>query len=478
MSNKPLTPTKITPATYFSEYVFIVDKDDDQFWVSLAREYVCACIQTSMEGKTIAQILKALTITGERGDLKSYKKYESFNKSDNPHIKRIAEFGDKPKLSVYKIIDQKLDAYLKHRNIELEKCYDFFCSDNIFETTIECWFKELYELVNKNVGKTMVCGDVVKPITYSYFVDELKKIPSGLNPTDKNRAIQNKISEQIKYYTQETDIRVYNRANFTKLKYSYYLEFGSTQNKSVKMFKVSPDCFAMLAQGSTVFCVIDDKEKTKRLFKQFKQFVATAPHYQPLKRVGFVGTICDMWWSGIWWWLKKNPEPSATSEYLTSVFRQNGFDITGEFTKTNDVLKILNENSKLDYHLGVDYDSTVSEKLIANGFELVRNHISHDYSLKKKDVVTTFVSFAGYPNDESNYALTQYKFTAKNNNLYGIKVGTNIETAEKVLEHFGYEKFAGNYVNHKVIVSLKTLHGEITKISIKLQSDYLGNKLF
>lgn len=477
MSNRILKPSKITPASYFAEYIFVIDKDDDPYWVAISREFFCACITETHNTKTIAQILNYFNVESERNDIKSYKKYNKYSSSENPRIKRVVDLPDSSKLSVYKIIQQKFDTYLKHRDVEREKAYDFFASDSIYETTVGCWFKELYTLQNAHARETMICGEVVKPLTYNDLVTQIKALPVGLGDEEKNRIIQRKISEQIRFVTRETDIKEYNNYNFRTIKYSYYLEYGSTINSSVKMFRISPTKFAMLAKNSTILCVIDDKEKTKRLYKQFKEFIKGCPHWKPEKRTGFVGLICDMWWSGMWWWTKKMPEPSATYEYLTEVFKQNGFDIDGIFTQTNEVVKILNENSKLDYKIGSDYDTNISENLIANGYELVRNYMSHDYTLKAK-TSTTFVSFAGYPNDQAEYHLTQYKFNKKTNNVYGIKIGTKIEVAEKVLEHFGYEKFAGKYINKKVIIKLKTEDGVITRIDIRLQSDYLGNMLY
>ena len=477
MSNKTFTPTRITPATYFAEYIFAVDKDDDPFWVAIARDYVCACILDTQKDKTISQLLKLFSITGDKNVLKSYQKFDKYKTINNQRIKAVVELPDDSKLNVFKVIQQKIDAYLKARNMELEKSYDFFAQDGLYETTIECWFKELYKLQNAHAGETMICGEVVKPLTYTNLVEQIKKLPSGLSEVEKNRTLQSKISEQIKFITRETDIKVYNRYNFQCVKYKYYLEYGSTINKSVKMFRVSPTKFAMLAKGSTILCVIDDKEKTKRLYKQFKEFVKKAPRWKPEKRSGFVGLVCDMWWSGGLWFAKKQPEPSATCEYLTGVFKQNGFDIDGIFAQTNEVVKELNKHSKLDYTLGADYDRTISEKLVANGYQLVRNYMSHDYTLTSGKN-TTFVSFAGYPNDETEYHLTRYAFNKKGNHLYGIKVGTSLENAEQVLEHFGYEKFAGNYVNKKVIVTLKAKQGEIQKIEVRLQSDYLGNRIY
>ncbi len=477
MSSKTFTPTRITPATFFAEYVFEVDKDDDPFWVVIARDYVCACINEAQKEKTISQLLKLFSVTGDRKVLKSYQKFDKYKTIDNQKIKAVVELHDNSKLSVFNVIQQKLETYLKHRNIELEKSYDFFAQDGIYETTIECWFKELYKLQNAHAGETMICGEVVKPLTYTNLVDQLKKLPSGLSEVEKNRTIQHKISEQIKFITRETDIKVYNRYNFQCVKYKYYLEYGSTINQSIKMFRISPKKFAMLAKDSTILCVIDDKNKTKCLYKQFKEFIKKAPRWKPEKRSGFVGLICDMWWSGGLLWSKKLPEPSATSEYLTGVFKQNGFDIDGIFAQTNEIVKTLNKHSKLDYTLGANYDREISENLIANGYQLVRNYMSHDYTLTTGKNIT-FVSFAGYPNDETEHHLTHYAFNKKGNHLYGIKVGTSLEVAEQILSHFGYEKFAGNYVNKKVIVTLKAKQGVITKIEVRLQSDYLGNRLY
>ena len=76
MSNKTFTPTRITPATYFAEYIFAVDKDDDPFWVAIARDYVCACILDTQKDKTISQLLKLFSITGDKNVLKSYQKFD------------------------------------------------------------------------------------------------------------------------------------------------------------------------------------------------------------------------------------------------------------------------------------------------------------------------------------------------------------------------------------------------------------------
>lgn len=477
MSKQEIKIDIVSPVSFFNEFVFIIDRDDDPFWVAMARDFFCSCIAETHIDKPIAQIFKTFAVAEDRNNMSSYKKFDKYKKSENPKIQKIFEFNEKQKLSIYKIIQQKFDTYLKSRNVDTEKAYDFFATDGIYQITLDCWFKELYRLQNSHAGEVMVCGDIVKPITYGDLVNEIKGLPDGLNNHDKNYTIQQKIREKTKYIISETDVTVYNNQNFKNIKASFNLVYGSTTDGTLKKFKISPTKFAMLTKNAKIFCVIDNKEKTKRLYKQFKEFAKKAAKWNKPKHIEYVSVISDAWYTGKFGMFKKLPEISATCEFLTGIFKSNGFDIDGSFAETNEVIKILNQNSKLDHPIGADYDTTISENLIANGYELTRNYMSHDYTLKTK-TNTTFVSFAGYPNDETAFKLTQYKFNKKSNNLYGIKVGTKIEVAEKVLEHFGYEKFSGNYVNKKVIIKLKTENGAVARVDIRLQSEYLGNRIY
>jgi hypothetical protein len=222
-----------------------------------ARDFFCSCIAETHIDKPIAQIFKNFAVAEDRNNISSYKKFDKYKKSENPKIQKIFEFNDKQKLSIYKIIQQKFDTYLKSRNVDTEKAYDFFATDGIYQITLDCWFKELYRLQNSHAGEVMVCGDVVKPITYGDLVNEIKGLPDGLNNHDKNYTIQQKIREKTKYIISETDVTVYNNQNFKNIKASFNLVYGSTTDGTLKKFKISPTKFAMLTKNAKIFCFLD-----------------------------------------------------------------------------------------------------------------------------------------------------------------------------------------------------------------------------
>ena len=106
-----------------------------------------------------------------------------------------------------------------------------------------------------------------------------------------------------------------------------------------------------------------------------------------------------------------------------------------------------------------------------------RNYMSYDFKLNNDDG-KLFVAFAGYPTDESYFRLTKYSFVNDKNHVFGIKIGSNRVEAEKLLIQKGYSKFKNGMTNNKLSIVFDTNEDIITRITISLESKYMGNRMY
>ena len=137
-------------------------------------------------------------------------------------------------------------------------------------------------------------------------------------------------------------------------------------------------------------------------------------------------------------------------------------------------IKELNENSKLKYKIGIDIPKSFNGE-----FKKINNYMSIDvYEPDKKDY-DRFISFYGYPTDENKRILANYKINNENEDVFGIKIKTKFEDAKKILSNYGYiQENDSTFKKENLIIQLNYDKGIITNIEIKLESKYLGNKLY
>ena len=138
----------------------------------------------------------------------------------------------------------------------------------------------------------------------------------------------------------------------------------------------------------------------------------------------------------------------------------------------------LNKNSKLKYFIG-DRTCDILEKTNKE-YKKIHNFMSLDYFIPDSGKVAKyFVSFYGFPTDESPACLAEYRIYNKEDNILGIKVGDNFEEAQKKIFSFGYTKV--EYFYQKGVVQIKLSCDEnnnIKFLSASLKSKYLGNVLY
>lgn len=144
----------------------------------------------------------------------------------------------------------------------------------------------------------------------------------------------------------------------------------------------------------------------------------------------------------------------------------------------------INKNSKLPINFLTSYSSfkrQIKSGRVSTG-KYVENYISFDYHYDDY-----FISFAGYPNDECDFYLTQMKIKSYNYHVLSITIGDRIDCADKILEEFGYIKkynerdwryFKTFYKLNDIYIRFKIEDNIITEIYISAASIYLGNCLY
>ena len=102
--------------------------------------------------------------------------------------------------------------------------------------------------------------------------------------------------------------------------------------------------------------------------------------------------------------------------------------------KTENTIKIMNQNSNLGYNLLSPHDNKIKNRIIRKGIKNIDNYMSNDYY---GDGIQWI--FSGYPHDECKLFLTEISFTSNKYNVFGIKPNDNIYDSKKILENYGYK---------------------------------------
>ena len=136
----------------------------------------------------------------------------------------------------------------------------------------------------------------------------------------------------------------------------------------------------------------------------------------------------------------------------------------------------LNENSKLKYKLGETNLDILKEN--SKIFERVNNFMSLDFFLPNLKERKQIIKFYGFPTDEDEMCLASYYSTSYEENVFGIKIGSNIKMAEKILLSYGYLKTENAFTKGKVKIVFECDTDKVTSFDISLESKYLGNRLY
>ena len=143
----------------------------------------------------------------------------------------------------------------------------------------------------------------------------------------------------------------------------------------------------------------------------------------------------------------------------------------------------INDNSTLPFKLLMPYDDFVYEDEEVN---FIRNWMSRDYYSSKWTLV-----FSGYPNDECDYYLTKMEVDLSKYCVLGLIKGMRVNTAEKLLSEYGFEKtieenkdVLGNISTHtcyKYCDVKMYLHSDedvISFLTLEVETYYVGNRIY
>lgn len=461
---------------FFEKYVFTDTTPQDPVWETTARRFACAIIEKHFPNSTINEILEAFTLP-KTESLEDFEKFEKLKSENEDDINLVLNLPNATKLCVFQVMADKIQTYKNGlRFYELENCYDF-CSENKVESSnLELFFKELYDTQKAHAGETMLNGDICETPSYNDLITMFSSIDEKLSIDEKNRILRNNLSSKTKLINRETDIAVKNNFEFRKIPYEFFLEFGPTIREKICLYKISKEVFAVLTDAHKQLFVIKDKETCLSLYEDFKAFVKSAPRQRRNEYKGLCGTVCSLHWKGFSLF-KKLPKASATDNFFKEKLLTLGFDFKNVYEQTEQVIKLVNENSNLDFAIACELTEETENKITAQGFKFTRNYMSYDFSLNSNDE-RLLLSFAGYPTDESYYRLTKYSFKNEKNDVFGIKIGSSRQKAEELLTSKGFEKFGRGMTNKKLSITFDSKDDVISSITISLESKYLGNRLY
>lgn len=146
---------------------------------------------------------------------------------------------------------------------------------------------------------------------------------------------------------------------------------------------------------------------------------------------------------------------------------------------------LINENSDLpvEYLSKYDYYNPFLKNC-----ERIGNFMSADY---RDDNI--FISYYGYPNDESDYYLGEIKLFTDKYNILGVTIGDDYYKAVSKIKQYGFTgdeevseygitlefgkltiRIESNYYPRKGIVDNLV----VSKFDLKIDSEYLGNRLY
>lgn len=137
------------------------------------------------------------------------------------------------------------------------------------------------------------------------------------------------------------------------------------------------------------------------------------------------------------------------------------------------IIKELNENSNLKYKLGIKQPKTFK-----GDYKKINNYMSVDIYEPSKNY-ERFLSFYSYPTDEDKHILASYSILNENENVFGIKINSKLDDATKILQNFGYQQENKNtFKKDNLTIEFELKNKTICQINVKLQSKYLGNRLY
>jgi hypothetical protein len=112
---------------------------------------------------------------------------------------------------------------------------------------------------------------------------------------------------------------------FKKLPFEFYLSDALRRLS----FKLSPNLFAVITKSQII--KIDDQTKTNKLWQDFLTFAKTTKQYRPIvikNNSKIDGAYIEEYWKrSLKNIFKKVPDTELTINYLTKVFKENGYDI-------------------------------------------------------------------------------------------------------------------------------------------------------
>ena len=175
----------------------------------------------------------------------------------------------------------------------------------------------------------------------------------------------------------------------------------------------------------------------------------------------------------------------------------SGFIIYDQFIKdkgnnnnnnndSKEVKDLVNKNSNLP----VEYMSKEDEIEIKGNYQNINNYMSDDYY--NDDIE---FSFYGYPNDESDFYLGHIKLKTNKYNLLGVTIGDNMGESVSKIEKYGFTKSkkSNDYSvilekdDYTILIESEIStnesydvmkNGKVYTISISVDSEYLGNKVY
>lgn len=136
----------------------------------------------------------------------------------------------------------------------------------------------------------------------------------------------------------------------------------------------------------------------------------------------------------------------------------------------------INANSNLPMALLTPYEDVRDTLKQDDGLDMIDNFMSADFYADGY-----MISFAGFPKDDSPYCLATIEVTDGDYDVYGIKVGDDMEQAAQTLQESGYisEDDADEFVKDGVTIALSgDDSGLVEEISIEAPSKYTSGNVY
>ena len=161
---------------------------------------------------------------------------------------------------------------------------------------------------------------------------------------------------------------------------------------------------------------------------------------------------------------------------------QNNIEQNAVAMKT-EIAEIINNNSILPikYMTLFDNDDPSLKK-----YDRLDNYMSKDFRDEG-----LFFSYYGYPNDESEFYLCEISISNKEYSILGVNIGDNMRDAISKIESYGFkvenniDYFEVSFIYDDVTITIESDienddedNESVKSISIKTDSEYLGNRIY